>query len=160
MKNHHFRLLKRCYINTKCIEKDSMLLDILLNNYQQVYFWPQGSEDLQYFHQLSNSNRREIQIIDSHLNSLNAALELSDIEYIGTRLHAGIRALQKKKRSMIISIDNRATEMHRDFNLPVICRSELNSLQDKIQSERDTSLKIPHDAIKMWKDQFNNLNLP
>lgn len=140
--------------NTRSIEEDWKLIDILLSHYEEVLFWPQGSQDLEYFQYLTNLKKNTIQILNSHLNSLDSVLNLSDIEYVGTRLHAGIRAIQKKKRSLIISIDNRATEMHRDFNLPVIGRNELDSLPSKIETDRKTSLNIPFESIKTWKDQF------
>ena len=40
-----------------------------------------------------------------------------DLDYIGTRLHAGIRAIQKKRRSIIIGVDNRALEMQKTLIL-------------------------------------------
>lgn len=140
--------------NTRSIEEDCKLIDILISHYEEVLFWPQGSEDLEYFHSLKNLKKSRIQILSCHLNSLDKALNINDIEYVGTRLHAGIRAIQKKKRSLIISIDNRATEMHKDFNLPVIGRNELELLPLKIETDRITSLNIPLESIKTWKDQF------
>ncbi len=140
--------------NTRSNEEDNQLIDILLYHYEDVFFWPQGSKDLEYFQDLANLKKSKIKILNSHLKSLDTVLTLSDIEYIGTRLHAGIRAIQKRKRSLIISIDNRATEMHIDFNLPIIGRNELDSLPSKIEFERITLLNIPFESINKWKNQF------
>lgn len=43
-----------------------------------------------------------------------------NVGYVGTRLHAGIRALQAGRPATILGIDNRAIEMARSFALPVI----------------------------------------
>lgn len=140
---------------SKDIATDSFILKTLLQNYESVYLWPQGSGDRNYFSNLIGFDSKQVTILSSHLSSLNKVLEMDDIEHIGTRLHAGIRALQKKRPSLIISIDNRASEMHRDFNLPTIERSELHLLQEKIDTERNFSMCIPFEAIAKWKKQFD-----
>ena len=57
-----------------------------------------------------------------------------NIDYVGTRLHAGIRALQHKKRTIIIGIDNRAIEKAKDFNLTVIDRKNIKNNGSSILS--------------------------
>ena len=75
--------------------------------------------------------------------------------YVGTRLHAGIHAMNRKVRSVILAVDNRAIEMGRDFNLPVIRREELEEkLQERIYGSWNTQIKIPVDSIVKWKKQF------
>ena len=51
----------------------------------------------------------------------------TEFDYVGTRLHAGILALNYRKRTLIIAVDNRAAEMKTDINLPVIARGDLES---------------------------------
>ena len=90
-----------------------------------------------------------------NLAAFEDKLSESDIEYVGTRLHAGIKAMQKWKRSIIIGIDNRAIEMWKDFNLNVIKRSELKSwLHDMINGDLVTNLEVDFDRIKLRKAQF------
>lgn len=48
------------------------------------------------------------------------------LDFVGTRLHAGIRVLQHKRRSIILGIDNRAPEKAIGFNLPVCPRGYTN----------------------------------
>ena len=80
---------------------------------------------------------------------------LETIFYVGTRLHAGIHALNQKVRTIILAVDNRATEMGKDFNLPVIQRTQVEEkLQIMIQSTWRTKISIPKENIQKWKMQF------
>ena len=55
-------------------------------------------------------------------------------------------------RTIILAVDNREAEMGRDFNLPVMDRSDLeHTLMDKICSQWETSVKIPIEQIDLWK---------
>ena len=49
-----------------------------------------------------------------------------NIDYVGTRLHGGMRALQHEKRTIILGIDNRAIELNKDYNIPVIEQKNLS----------------------------------
>ena len=113
-------------------ERDTKLLDICLRNYETVYLFPQGTGDISYITELGYLNR--LQIISPRLSKYNEMLETGNVDYIGTRLHAGIRALQKSTRSFIIAIDNRAKEMSRDFGLPVLDEKELDKLETLINA--------------------------
>jgi hypothetical protein len=136
----------------KDIERDHKLLQILCNNYKEVYLWIQGSRDYEYFKELNIDNDK-VKIISPNLKLYDSVLE-KDIDYIGTRLHAGIRALQKKKRAIIIGIDNRAIEKQKDFNITCINRDEIEVLEEKINSVFPTEINIPIDNINKWKSQF------
>ncbi len=131
---------------------DKKLISCLFNNYQSVAFWPQGRSDMQYIKELDINN--QIKIIAPNLKAYNDFLTQNDCDYIGTRLHGGVRALQKKKRSIIIGIDNRATEKKKDFNLLVLDRSEIDSLDSMINKDLIMDIKIPEHQITKWKNQF------
>lgn len=135
---------------------DSLMIDTLSKNYDHIYFWPQGSDDLSYLRSINKSEN--IHVLGNSLIDFDDLLNnTEDLDYIGTRLHGGIRALQRKKRSIIISIDNRATEMGKNYSLPVIDREQINNLDDMINSELETKIKIPIDAINTWRDQFHGI---
>lgn len=136
----------------KDIKKDQKLIDILRSNYTNVYYWAQGSNDYKYAMSLDIS---DVEIIPPKLSAYDELLD-SDIEldYIGTRLHGGIRAMQKGRRSIIIGIDNRAIEKRKDFNLNVINRDDINSLESYINGKIITELTIDFDVINKWKEQF------
>lgn len=131
---------------------DLALIKLLINNYDEVYFWPQGIKDFSYVKDLGVMS--EVSLVSPSLSSFDALLEAGGIDYVGTRLHAGIRALQKKARTIIISIDNRAEEKRRDFNLPVVGRSDISQIDGMINSEYKIQLRLPIESIEMWKSQF------
>lgn len=132
---------------------DSFFVKKLLANYDQVFFWPQGVGDNEYLETLGFSG--SVSVLSPSLNAFDDLLSNKDIDYIGTRLHAGVRSLQKKKRTLIVSIDNRAEEKGKDFGLPVIERRQLFSLEKVIYSDFETKIRLPMDDIKKWKAQFN-----
>ena len=134
------------------LEKDKQLIDILLNNYEEVYYWGQGVGDFEYIHQISNN--KDIKIINPTLEEYDEFLKNNEVDYIGTRLHGGIRAMQFRRRSIILSIDNRAKEMGRDFHINVVDRNELDKLEETINGEVVTKLNLPWENIEKWKSQF------
>lgn len=131
---------------------DKAMLENLCENYRNVYLWLQGVQDYDYFKEL-NFKKDKIKLVPPNLDAYDSILE-KDIDYVGTRLHAGIRALQKKKRSIIIAVDNRATEKQRDFNIKCISRNDIEILPELINSSFSTEIKIPIEKIKKWKSQF------
>ena len=133
---------------------DQILIDTLIKNYVNVYFWPQGSGDLAYIRSLNNIEN--ISILGGNLFAYDQLLEDTTIslDFIGTRLHAGIRALQKKRRTIILGIDNRAKEKARDFNLKVINREDIATLEDTLISDFSTEICINEENITRWKNQF------
>lgn len=134
-------------------ESDLELINIVKSNYKNIYYWLQGTGDYKYIKEL-DKDVVDGNIIPPRVELYNTFLNNTDVDYIGTRLHGGIRALQHGKKSFIISVDNRATEMARDFNLPVIERSNLDILNDKINMKYNIDIKIPHGNIRIWKEQF------
>lgn len=133
---------------------DNKLIEILEKNYNNIYFWIQGSEDLVYLKSISSNEK--IKLIAPSLAEYDKVLMNSEgIDYIGTRLHAGIRALQKKVRTIIIAIDNRATEKSKDINLKIIQRNNIEEKLDSlINEEFETKIKLPLEKINKWKAQF------
>lgn len=136
----------------KDVKRDKKMLEVLSDNYKNVYLWIQGTKDYDYFKELE-FNSEKIRLVPPNLESYDAILE-KDVDYVGTRLHAGIRALQKKKRTIIIAIDNRAIEKQKDFNLKCISRNEIEELSGLINSSFSTEINIPIENIKKWKNQF------
>ncbi len=134
-------------------EKDNELLAILSRNYDHIYLWLQGKRDEEYLKTLNVPGN--LTTIPANLEAYEEILQKGGIDYVGTRLHAGIHALNHKIRSIILAVDNRATEMGRDVNLPVIQRSEISEiLENKIQSEFVTEIQIKQENIEYFKAQF------
>lgn len=136
----------------KDINRDQELINILQKNYKEVYFWVQGSEDYEYFKSFKNIDG--IKIVDPTLEAYEKILKKDDIEYVGTRLHAGIYAMRHNIRSIIVSIDNRAKDMAETYNLNIIDRNDMKKLEKKINSKFKTDVRINTNAINEWKRQF------
>lgn len=135
------------------IKKDKIFINILKKNYNNLYYWVQGSKDLDYLQKL-NINISEINIISPSLKSYNYFLENNTCDYVGTRLHAGIKAMQKKKRAIIIGVDNRARDMHATCNLNYIERNRIDFLDNIINSEFETKININLSNIELFLKQF------
>lgn len=144
-----------CTITDYCrdYENDKKMLEILLSNYDKVYLWLQGSEDHEYIKSLGFVDK--VIIVKNELSEYDKILSLPDLDYVGTRLHAGIRALSSFHRTIIISIDNRAESISKDTGLPIVFRNEINEkLEKKINSQFSTIIDLPWENINMWVNQF------
>ena len=133
---------------------DKEMIAILRRNYDTIYFWPQCVDDLAYLNELNESEG--IIVLPSNLESYERILQTADIDYVGNRLHGGIYALQNKKRAIIISVDYRAEEMHKTFNIPCISRCQMaECLESKIQSSFETQITgLDFEKINNWLGQF------
>ena len=132
---------------------DRLMIDVLLKSYAQVFLWPQGFGDLDYFQSLVASDSR-VQVLKPGLKSLDNILVHGGLDYIGTRLHAGIRALQYAVRSLVIGVDNRAAEMSKDIGLPVLSRDNIAALEVYLRAGWDIDVNIKRDEIDYWRAQF------
>lgn len=144
-----------CTLTDYCRDaaNDRAMLEILLESYDHVYFWLQGRDDLAYVRELGYEDRLEL--VDSTLEAYDAVLATEDLDYVGTRLHAGIRAMSRGRRSLIISIDNRAECISADTGLPVIRREDVPvGLRSRIHQSFETTISLPWDQIRQWKQQF------
>lgn len=130
---------------------DKKLIELLHQKYETVFVWSQGRNDLEYV----SSFNKSLQILDHSLDALNTFL-LSDIhfDYIGTRLHGGIKCLLAKKRSLIIEVDNRAKEIAKDTNLPTCERNNLDYILNWIDKPFLFDIKLNVQNIKAWQKQF------
>jgi len=132
-------------------ERDISLISQIKEHYDHIYFFPQGTHDLKYLSEINMMGGFEI--IRPRLKEFDNILK-EGVDYIGTRLHAGIRALQRGCRSFIIGIDNRAIEMNKDFGLPVLPQNDISQLSDWVRGDYVLNLDIPWKNIEIWKSQF------
>lgn len=145
---------------------DFETIRILLKNYSKVLIWIQGARDWNYLKELVYKNidffKRNygaISIIPPSLQKYDSILEEGNIDYVGTRLHGGIRALQKNIRTLIIGVDNRAIEKKKDFNLPVIERKEVvDNLETEINRSYELNINLPENNIEKFKISLNSYN--
>lgn len=133
--------------------RDRRMIELLREQYDEVYVWIQGIEDEEYLRELVDVSR--IRVVPRSLEAYTEALKMGDLDYVGTRLHAGIHAMNQGVRSIILAVDNRAIEMGKDFNLPVIKREELEEkLTERISGGWKTEIQLPLEQINRWKSQF------
>jgi len=131
--------------------QDRALFELLKRHYDKIYFWPQQRLDIPYIHSIGISGYTPIR---HDLAAYDQLLRDTDVDFIGARLHGGIRALQHGRRSLIIPVDNRATEISKSTQLPVMDRNNLDSIERWIVSPELTRLTLPHESIESWKSQF------
>lgn len=139
-------------------DDETAMLNILKEEYEHVAIWVQGSHDLDWCLE-KIVNLDEYELVGPEIGGLDAILERSDLDYVGTRLHAGIRSLNRGHRSLIVAVDNRARQIGHDTGLPVIERSAFydGQLRQWINNPEPSAIELPWDAIDQWKNQFNDL---
>lgn len=136
---------------------DRAMLDVLQSHYRRVHLWPQGNEDRDYAATLGNGYT----FLDGGLDAFDRFLDSRvQVDYVGTRLHAGIRALQHGLRSLVLALDNRAKEIARDIALPVVDRHDTRAVEDWIRTPRALSIRIPERQINAWIMQFAEVPCP
>lgn len=138
------------------MQQDQFLIDTLNRKYENVYFWPQGISDFNYFKTLANI--QEINILPANKAAYDAFLSKNEVDYVGTRLHGGIYAMRHGRRAIIIAIDERAREINKANHLNCIDVKDINQIPEMISSEFETRVVMDFDAIAKWKAQFDNLN--
>jgi polysaccharide pyruvyl transferase WcaK-like protein len=106
---------------------DQIAIDLARNTCKDIYFWVQGSKDLEYL----NSFKHNFKILDIELIELELFIKnnVSRLVYFGTRLHCGILCMEYKVPSLIIKVDNRAEEMSKSLNLPLIDRDTISEVK-------------------------------
>ncbi|MDD6270081.1 MAG: polysaccharide pyruvyl transferase family protein [Oscillospiraceae bacterium] len=140
------------YADQKNESRDQTFIDIVNRNYNNIYVWIQTTEDEKYLDSLKGTEN--IKRIYS-LSMFREVLRKGDVDYIGTRLHGGVFAMQNKVRSLIISIDHRAEGFHEKNNIPIIRRNEIETdLERLINSDFETRVINDYDSINKFRSQF------
>ena len=136
------------------VEADRALIELLRARYETIHAWVQTAEDHEYL----RSFGADIRILEPSLAAYDRLLlSEPDLDYVGNRLHGGIRALQHGRRAIIVEIDNRATEMGRDFNLPTVARTAFERLAAMIDGPLAIDINPPADAIARWKQGISDI---
>lgn len=132
-------------------EADRRMLHLLQARYRTVAYWPQQADDMRYFESL---DVRGVQMIPPRTDAYTRYLQDEDVDFIGTRLHGGIRALQKGRRALVVAVDNRATEIARDTRLPIVQRGDTDAMEQWIDDGEQIAIQLPETMIAAWKGQF------
>lgn len=133
------------------VTRDNAMLAALRKRYGKRYLWLQGSEDFRYITQELDAEGFEL--IPPTLASYDRVLSEGG-EYVGTRLHAGIRAMQHGRYARIVPVDNRAREMGKDFNLPLLNFATEAECARVLDERQPVAITLPYHEISAWKDEM------
>jgi hypothetical protein len=134
--------------------QDKRMFELLKANYEKLYFWPQQHPDIAYVRELGLDG---FTMLEPDIAAYNRLLDEEDVDFVGGRLHGGIRALQRGRRALIIPVDNRGVELGKSTNLPVLSRDDPDAVAHWINTPEPVHLILPWDAIARWKSQFTGL---
>lgn len=132
---------------------DTAMLKCLNARADKLSLWAQGRGDEAYVKSLGFVNIPVIR----ELRAFRETLEHQNVSYCGTRLHAGIAALQHGRPTLIVAVDNRSTEISRDTGLAIIQRRDIAALTQRLEGTSATRLNLPREAIHTWQSGFREL---
>lgn len=133
-------------------ERDREMIHILKRNYRNVFMWLQGAFDEEYLDELGE--RGNIRLVGPSLKEFDRILSEGSVEYVGTRLHAGMYALQHKRRSIILIVDERVRSMKTSYGINCLEREDVHLLDGLVNSKVPTHMDINEKAIGSWLSQF------
>jgi len=132
---------------------DRYLIQTLSECYERVLFWPQQEPDLAYMEQIRGAAR--IEVIAGNLAAYDATLASERPDYVGTRLHGGIRAMSYGCRTLVLSIDNRASALGAEAGVPVLARTRLEAdLVERISSNTPARITVDAAGVARFLEQF------
>lgn len=138
------------------IERDNQMFEILSRNYENIYLWIQGKNDEKYFTNLKHPTN--LQLIPASLTDFEYYLNHMNVDYVGTRLHAGIFALNHRVRSIIVGVDNRALEIAKDTDILVVQRKYIGTELEKwILNSWETKIHLKQENINLFKHQLKRI---
>jgi hypothetical protein len=126
---------------------DGRLIELLRLHYESVVAWPQGTGDAEYLTGLGFKGT----LLEHSVTALDEFLSGNEVDYIGTRLHGGIRCMLAKKRSLILQIDNRAKEIGGEVKFPSFARTDIDEIERWIERPAPTNIHLNPDRINAWR---------
>jgi hypothetical protein len=133
---------------------DSCWLSAVSSRYQRVVAVGMEAGDFNYLESIGFLEIPNVAYAGTGLGTLDRALE-DEVEFVGTRLHAGIRSLGAGRRSLILGVDNRAKEIAVGTGLPVVPRIDLAGIRQWIEGPSASTLTLPTEAIEGWLEWFD-----
>ncbi|HUR65276.1 MAG TPA: polysaccharide pyruvyl transferase family protein [Chitinophagaceae bacterium] len=139
-------------------ESDNEVIEIILETgTAEIFFFPQCREDTAYLKSLPSykDNSAKFRIMSHSLEELHQLVSSVKLNYIGTRLHGGIKCMSLENPAAVIAVDNRATELGKSINLNAVKRKELKGLRKWVNGDLQPGpVVLPTENIKKWQDQF------
>jgi polysaccharide pyruvyl transferase WcaK-like protein len=116
-----------------------------------VWFYPQMADDIPHLERIGFGHLPRIRASTA---AYTRFLAENDVDYVGSRLHGGIRALQQGKRTLVLAVDNRARDIAAHTGLPSVPHGDAASIRAWIETPAPTLLRLPEAEIAAWKAQF------
>ncbi|MBL7743817.1 MAG: polysaccharide pyruvyl transferase family protein [Chitinophagaceae bacterium] len=139
-------------------ERDQLLLKMALENFEKIVFFPQGRDDINYLSSLPvfQNNKTKIALLPHSYKEFRNLVSTTDITYMGTRLHSGIKCLQHNRDVMIVATDQRAINISKDTHIPVCERGNLTAISRWLNGNDifDKEFSLPKEGIIKWENQF------
>ena len=111
--------------------------------------------DLSYLLSLVDHKKLNLVVLERTLEALDACLSaFVDLDYVGTRLHGGIKCLIAGKRSLILEVDNRAAEIAKETGLPALPRTDMANIEKWVKVGWKSELWIDEKPVRKWREQF------
>jgi len=132
---------------------DGALVALLRRRYRRIWYFPQHWGDLTA---LLPHGWEQISPVPPRRDAYDALLRSSAVDYVGLRLHGGVRALQHRRRALILPVDHRATGMAEGTGLPIAAREDIDGIEAWIDGDRPTRITLPSAAIAAWHSQFRD----
>ena len=134
--------------------EDPWLIDLLHRYYGRVVVWPQAVRDAAYASELGVHGDMTVPTLEA-FDALLSGPE--PVDYIGTRLHGGIRAFDRGAWGLIVAVDNRALEIGKDTGLPVHARGDRESIEASVEARLTRRIDLPQTDIDAWRGQFETV---
>ncbi|WP_291297975.1 polysaccharide pyruvyl transferase family protein [Elioraea sp.] len=131
--------------------EDAAFLRLVTESYRKVWFYPQMEDDIPHLERIGFGHLPRIRATTA---AFTRFLAENEVDYIGSRLHGGIRALQTGKRSLILQVDNRARDIAAHTGLPSARLDDPAGIRRWIETPAPTVLRLPEAEIAAWKAQF------
>jgi polysaccharide pyruvyl transferase WcaK-like protein len=133
------------------------ILAACTRRYRKVHFWTQMFTDARYLQGLDAA----VEVVPPNLQAYDELLRGSEsLDYVGTRLHAGVRALQHGRRTTIFEIDNRAAEMSKTLSLPTVAVERGADVDQALAQPWSAEVEIPADTVDQWRRHVRAHVLP
>lgn len=132
-------------------EADRAFLDAVTKRYRKVWFYSQMADDAPHIEKLGFGHLARVPCSTAAFTHI---LKNEDVDYIGSRLHGGIRALQCGKRSLVLQVDNRARDIALHVNLPSLPVEDSSGIAAWIETPAPTDIRLPQADIDAWRAQF------
>lgn len=137
---------------------DENIIEIIFRSEpKDIFFFPQTTLDIEYFSTLEiyKKNKKRFKIMGLRIEELLHLLKSIKLNYIGARLHSGIRCLKENNPTLILGFDNRAFEINKDTKLNVVDFTDLNTINNWVMGKYIPPLiELPKANILLWKNQF------